>query len=220
MHKNYSLSVNTLVILACCFSPVNATDFFTDQHSIWCGGNFSFSNIVYDNNSTKTITSTPFLRYFPGKFVFVGTRFQWIGMYRSYGYSGNTYKDNTLGYGLELGGAFGKNERVIPYFNVGIQFDVYKSESPSQLIGWDPYTGQPIYESGTFKEQGRTLPMSFGIIAPVLGVFAVQVETGFQIRWQDGNANVVNIFSVSLGFCAVGKKVAVSGLSTLGSAYF
>jgi hypothetical protein len=193
--KNYLLY---FLIILNCYSIALTQEYFTDKGSVWVGGSISFSTfgIKGGEGRDNLILLSPFGRVFAARYFMVGPRFQWTSMFDK------DYSENQIGMGLDFGPAYGKNEHIIPYLRVGGQFDIYSSRS-----SW-----------GGSSEPGFTLPIGVGILCKTNSIFAIQIEPAVQMKWSDGEQ--INIFSISVGFAGVGRKIAVSALGGSGSVHY
>ncbi len=220
MYKHNKLFlIYTFLSIFCYFSISQSADYFTDQGSIWVGSGFGFSNIIDDDNDkNRILLLNPYIRFFPVNFLTLGPRIQWLGQFTENVGGNYTTKRNTnqLGFGADVGFAYGKSTPVIPYVNSGFQYDLYiyhtKNNNPNSSLDYrDTYNG-------------FLFPVDIGIIIPIKGIFAVQIESGFRLRWiiedSPNRSNYRDIgFSISFGFAGVGKKFAVSCLNTFSSLY-
>lgn len=211
--NSYLLVICILIVFP---FTLRAGKFFTDRHSLWGGGIFGFSKWKSDGYYSKTFLATPHIRYFPFKYFFFGARFQWSGNEEVW-HQAKINSDN-YGFGLDLGGAFAQKKLIIPYFYAGIQFDIYILDYYSPIA--NPQRLSEALVSQEEKTYGRTLPLAIGLIMPVVEIIAIQTQVSTQIKWYDLEDRPSYILSFSIGISAIGKKVAISGLSNLGTINF
>ncbi len=197
-------------------------EFFGDKGSIWSNGNLSYSFISSEYTKTNSFACIPTIRFFPLKSVFIGPRVDWLSHINTYKRrESNKYRDHFWGIGLDFGGLFNNNEPVIPYFSLGYQYDIHYSKSTYTKTIWDPYNGQVVRAdtTETYTSKGMAIPTSFGLLIPIKGALAFQIEAGFQVKFGIDQENM-NIFSLSLGFAGIGRKNAISTQSNIGRFYF
>jgi hypothetical protein len=178
-------------------------DQFTDPGSIWLGGSFGFVSVGYEGADSRetVLMANPTARFFAGKNFFVGPALQWTGVFTDYS------KRNLFGIGVDIGGAFNINQKVIPYIRSGIQFNIYSYSYDEDYYG----------EGLSYTANGFTIPIGIGLIIPLGKVLAIQVEPSYSIiRIDEQNEN---IFSISFGFAGIGGKKCISTLQSI-SDYF
>lgn len=209
--------ISTAVVLAILnVVPAHSETFKAKQGDVWLGGSFSFSSMGYSyegkstGDRTNMVMLSPTLRFFPADYFSIGPKISWSGEFLG---PGNSF--SFLGLGGELGYVYGGN--VLPYFFVGSQAvkirDVYKSSSI------DSY-GNPVSNSGSYSDWEYTLPLSLGIVIPVVENLGLQFEFGYQLTFNDGGRAKTDKISIGLGVCGLGKKVAISALSSTGLSIF
>ena len=178
-------------VLVLISTPVHSQIFNARQGDIWLGGSMGFSSIGRSNSNSRRVNTlyvSPMIRFFPAQHLVAGPKFTWTGTYY------NSEKYNTLGFGGEIGFAFGSG--TIPYILVSPQF------------------GTIIVDS--YSEEAFIFPLTAGIIVPVGGNLGLQFEVGYTLnRYKDSNPT--NVFSIGIGVCGLGKKLAVSVLNNIAS---
>jgi hypothetical protein len=112
-------------------------------------------------------------------------------------------RNNLFGMGIDIGGAFNINQKVIPYIRSGIQFDISSYS----------YDGDFYGESQSSTENGFTIPIGIGLIIPFGNTLAIQVEPSYTVIHVDDQNE--NIFSISLGFAGIGGKKCISTLQSI-----
>jgi hypothetical protein len=192
-------TIFSILLLVFSFTGAFSQEYFTDKGSVWTGGSLNFSSIgIKDGeNRNNIIFLSPYVRFFPCKYFMLGPRIQWTGLFSRYA------SVNQFGIGLDLGFIYGKNEHIMPYLRAGGQFDAYGAS-------YSGYSGD--------NEQGFSLPAGCGIVVKARSIFALQLESAIELKWAGGDK--ITVFSVSLGFAGVGKKIAVSALSGSGSVHY
>ena len=193
---NVKTAAVAALVAGACFLT-NAENSFTERGSIWTGGSLGFSTIGMEGQSYRQnmLLLSPILRFFPANYFAVGPRAQITGVYDKYS------SINQIGIGVDLAFAYQVPNSVTPYFRSGGQFDLYTMSS----------THSGITTSDSY--QGYTVPFAIGIIIPVGGIFAIQMEPSIQIKGAEDNT--MNIFSISFGFAGIQNKLCVSTLQTL-----
>jgi hypothetical protein len=170
-----------------------ATDFFTDRGSWWLGGGCSYSaDVMKSGNSLTAMHSFgigPSVRFFPCKYLFIGPALSWSGMYSTN--SENFY--NVWGAGVEAGFAYGKNEHIIPYFRTGVTYTYEKWYSLNAIA----------------------IPVAVGLMIPLFDGVGLQVDAGYDLLSEGSESQKSHIFGISVGFCGIGKKSALSLLGRL-----
>lgn len=172
-----------------------SAEYFTDKGSFWLEGSFTFFSLGFEGYDGRLnfLSLSPTVRFFPFKFVAIGPRFTWARSFQE------NYYNNQIGLGADIGFVYGKDTPVIPYFKTGYQFEI----NASQYDNVDRNS-----------EIGGSVPFGLGLIIPIKGIIAIQIEPSFQLIWGADSDNV-NIFSISIGFCGIGKKTAISFTQSL-----
>jgi len=130
----------------------------------------------------------PILRFFPADHFMLGPNISWTGMFAD----GDNV--NQFGMGLDIGAVFDLNEN---YYYL-------RSGGSLAVVGG----------KGMNSSSGFSLPIAGGIIIPIGKMLAFQIEPGITITWIE--ETYMTVFNVSLGFCGIGEKSAVSVLQGLG----
>lgn len=165
---------------------------FTDPGSFWLGGTAGVAS--QEATGSETITNlyfSPVFRIFPAKNFFIGPALDGALAIQDDGHS------SSLGLGAELGYAFTINDKVIPYFKVGFQYNKYYSKYH------DSFNRE--YESTI---EGFAFPTSGGAMIKLFDIVGMQIEPRFVFRKLDGER--FNEYGISIGFCAIGDNAAIS----------
>lgn len=203
--------------LSSIFAEVN----FGDKGSIWSNGIFSYSFVKSEFVKTNSFSCAPAVRFFPVESVFIGPRFDWLSIIDSYeGSTNRKRRDHLFGFGIDFGGLFNGNMHVLPYFSLGCQFEINYIKDSYTIFNLHPYNGNSIFQDTTILNtiKGVAIPLSIGLIFPIKGTLALNLEIGYQqkIRKEQESAG---IFTFSFGFTGIGKKCAISTLSNVGKIY-
>jgi hypothetical protein len=201
-------------LIATLSSTARSGDYFTDQGSIWAGGAFSFSSesVRSENNPMTLVMLSPVVRFFPGQFLLVSPAFSWDVM-SSKSNDGSSSSSGSFSIGPQVGFAFGKNIPVIPYVISGMSY--------SHGYYSDSYSAGTFSQTTTGGSDGYSVPIFGGIMIPLVDGMGIQVETGFTYNhsrdYTTGDLSDMSTFSISVGVCGVGKKMAVSFLNSFSS---
>lgn len=197
MEERMDLFFRAIISLIVCVSVISAQQVsnFSTKGSTWLGGGMSYASIGYEGGDSRMnmLQLSPVLRFFPADHFMIGPNVSWTGMFAD----GESV--NQFGLGLEIGGAFNNGGTVIPYVRSGGSVAIFGG-------------------SGMSSETGFSLPLAAGMIIPIGGVLALQIEPAYTITWV--NESSMNVFSLSFGICGIGEKTAVSvmqGMSGLTS---
>lgn len=173
---------------------------FTDQGSFWLGGT---GGVISQEAPDKSITVTnfhfsPVFRIFPVKNFFIGPALDGtLSIQDDYQISQNNNYSSNLGLGAELGYAFTVNNKVVPYFKVGFQYNKYQSKYHDSF--------NQEHESTV---EGFALPTSGGAMIKLFDIVGFQIEPKFVFRKVGGEKQTE--YGINIGFCAIGNKAAVS----------
>jgi hypothetical protein len=207
MDSKTNIAVLIAAVIAVSSSPVKSDDFFTDKGSIWTGGTFSYSNETYSGQTVNVFMLSPAFRFFPAKYFLVGPAFAWRDMSSSY--SGDNYSSGNVYFGPELGFAYG-NHRVIPYVISGVQY--------AHSYSTDTYSsGYMGTTTSTQNSDGYQIPLNIGMMVQLVDNMGFQFELGVtynHAKYSPGTNVDVTIVSFSIGICGIGKKTALSLLSS------
>jgi hypothetical protein len=170
------------------FSLAESNTSFTKAGSKWHGGSYGFATIGIEdvNSRLNMLMLKPVFRIFPTDHFFLGPKIDWTGMFAE---GDNIHQ---IGIGGELGFAKPAND-AIPYFRIGLQFEVVSGNGSS--------------------ENGFAVPVAAGFIFKRYDILAIQVEPGFQYISVDNTS--MNIISFSIGVCGIGENVAVSVIQSI-----
>jgi hypothetical protein len=199
-------------LIAALSTTARSGDYFTDQGSIWAGGVFSYlsESVRSENNPMNLVMLSPVVRFFPVQFLLVSPAFSWETM-SSKSNDGSSSSSGSFSIGPQVGFAFGKNIPVVPYVISGVSYvHQYYSDSYSSLG-----TVSQTYTGGA---DGYAIPIFGGVMIPLVDGLGIQVETGFTYNhtrdYTTGDLSDISTFSISVGVCGVGKKLAVSFLNS------
>lgn len=172
---------------------VNAQPFSARQGDLWLGGGIEFSsygtklNDYQDANFPRKnlLLLSPIIRFFPANNIVFGPKISWTGMYY------DEISMNVLGLGGEIG--YVGNSRVSPYFLVSPHLTATMFDD---------------YSSNMFM-----LPFTVGTITPIMENVGIQLEVGYTLGFHEYFST--NTFSVAVGICGLGERVAISLVNTV-----
>jgi len=186
-------------------SRAQSAEFFTDQGSVWTGGYLTFESVSVRGESVpeNLWMVSPVVRYFPVKYFFVSPYFTWEFMN-----VGSTSSSGSVLIGPEIGFAYGKNIPVIPYVKSGVDY----------AHSYGSYNYGAGYPEAKYGTDGYQIPISAGVMIPVIDGLGFQVEGGFAYQHQresgSGITSDQSVISISIGVCGIGKGTALSFLNT------
>ncbi|MBF0432913.1 MAG: hypothetical protein HQK83_16635 [Fibrobacteria bacterium] len=189
-----------LVLLSIVANSAIAQSGFGETGSVWMGGGFSFSSSGENVDDRQNLMAIgPVLRFFPADRIFVGPRLNWTRA------SDDNSSSNRFGLGGDIGFGTPSGNGAFVYMRSGIQLDMYSSKYDSD------------YYNNSSSDQGYTIPVAAGVIIPIRGILAVQIEPGFQVKFLDGES--MNVVSLSLGFAGLGDFSVISCMSNMVNYY-
>jgi hypothetical protein len=183
----------SMAIVAICMSTLFAEKFSGKQGDIWTGGSFNYLSMGGSGGSDRMniVTLDPMIRFFPVSGLCLGPRITWMGEF-----SGD-YSLNNFGLGMDIGYAGGS--QAIPYFISSPHFVFISSNASST------------------STQAFFLPFTAGMIIPAGSSLGIQLELGYSIGFNmgSGSGETANAFTIGIGVCGLGEKLAVSIVNTL-----
>ena len=188
----------SMAIVAVCMSTLFADKFSGKQGDIWTGGSFNFMSVKTNGVSDRgnILTLCPMVRFFPVSGLCLGPRISWMGIYEG------SSRNNIFGLGMDIGYAGGS--QVIPYFITSPHFAFVSSSSSNSYYG-----------SSSSSSQAFFLPFTAGMIIPTGSSLGIQLELGYSINTSSSLGEADNVFSIGIGVCGLGEKLAVSIVNTL-----
>jgi opacity protein-like surface antigen len=192
--------------------PVNSETFEAKQGDVWLGGSFSFSSMGYSYDGEPSgdrmnmFMLSPITRFFPADYFSIGPKISWLGVFPSGGQN-----ITMLGLGGELGYVYGG--KILPYFFAGSQANLIREKYES--YDYDEF-GNSVDYSDTYTDWSYVLPLSLGVVVPVVDNLGLQFEFGFQLGFNEGGKSKSNQIFIGFGICGLGKNVAISALSSTG----
>jgi hypothetical protein len=204
-----------LALIAGLGTTAESGEFFTDQGSIWAGGSFGYinENIRGSDAPMNIFMLSPIIRYFPVKYLIVSPAFSWTTMSQT-DKDDNGYTSGMYSIGPEVGFAFGNNISTVPYVYSAMQYAHSYSSTTSSGTG----TFSPFSQTVKSGADGYRIPLFGGIMVPFMEGLGIQLEAGFIYKhlrnYTYNRSSDMSTFSVSVGVCGVGKRMAISFLNT------
>jgi hypothetical protein len=148
------------------------------------------------DNRENIVTLSPLLRFFPVSGLCLGPKISWMGIFEE------DFSENIFGLGMDIG-YVGKST-VMPYIITSPHF-AFMGSSYSEPYGENS------------SDQVFFLPFTAGLIIPAGKNLGVQLEVGYSIGFNMSSSQntTANAFTIGLGICGLGEKVAVSVVNTL-----
>jgi len=185
---------NAMAIVAICISALFAGQFSGTRGDLWTGGSFSYMSVGASGGDRENIvTLCPTLRFFPVSGFCLGPRMSWMGEFIG------SSSQNIFGVGMDIGYAHGTS--IIPYILSSPHFAFVNSS-------------YNYFGSSSSSDQVFFLPFTGGIIVPVGKNLGIQFELGYSMGFDMSSNQSPNVFSIGIGICGLGEKLAVSVVNT------
>jgi len=169
--------------------------------NLWLGGcigiksvHYSFENESVDDFSVNYFSIQPTIRFFLTDRFVLGPKIQFDRL--SERYKGNSDGISSIGLGGDLGFLI-STEKIKPYFITAPQLTL-----TSQNDNVEP---------------SFTIPITGGVMIPFASRIGFQVETGVEIKHDDNLSK--SSFLLGIGFCGLGRKSAISTMTSLGGIF-
>jgi hypothetical protein len=194
----FSKLKTSIIVVTVCVSALFAQQFGGNRGDIWTGGSFNFVTAGSSGGGDREnlFTLCPILRFFPVTGLCLGPRISWMGEFWP------SFDINVFAAGMDIG--YVGKANVISYLLT----------SPHYAFLGESSSGLSISSSSLTVFY---LPFSAGVIIPVGQSLGIQLEAGYSIGFNTSpnQGSSSNAFSIGIGVCGLGEKLAVSVVNTL-----